>query len=338
MFPRITHIKYTLNRYGNIQRKEIKWKDGLASSSPEELPRGGGQGEAELLRSFAFAKQHAIMVRKSHALLRRLRRKAEKAQSTGWRSVPEEKGRSLLEWCFDTAVTDFLRVCHDLCLHTIDIDLLEVGLTGIDKCIAIASHLSHPCGGALVELSKELTARLQLVELAWDVAEVEEPKPLVREHRVFMRKYPNCLSGAELVNWLVVNNRAKDTDSARSLAQRLMEQVGLAPLDREKHDFDAGATSLYTFRAMVSLTATELQANGSVGERWAAGEGTPVSNNSGEPLPAKREGTMFVSPLEELDEEESEAGEGIESTRGEERECTVLLLHLCTPDCDLRAP
>jgi hypothetical protein len=37
------------------------------------------------------------------------------------------------------------------------------------KCLAISSHLQHPCGGALLEVSKELVARLKLVELAWYV-------------------------------------------------------------------------------------------------------------------------------------------------------------------------
>jgi hypothetical protein len=110
-------------RYKNIERKEIKWKENDARW--EQLPVGGGQGEAELLRSYAFAKQHAIMVRKSHALLRRSRR-VKSASTKGWQSVSVEKERALMMWCFDTAVASFLRVCRDLCLHTIDIDLLEV--------------------------------------------------------------------------------------------------------------------------------------------------------------------------------------------------------------------
>jgi hypothetical protein len=154
------------------------------------------------------------------------------------------------------------------------------------------------------------------------VAEVQEPKPLIREHRLFMRKYPNCLTGAELINWLVVNNRATDINGARRIALQLMEQVGLTALDTDTRGFEAGTSSLYQFGVMESRSAARAQAGGVARKSGAVGEEGSTNSMTGEQSLAKRDGTMFVSLLEE---EDSEAAESSETTQkqGEERECTV---------------
>ena len=171
-------------------------------------------------------------------------------------------------------------------------------------------------------MAASLVARLRVVELAWDIAEVEEPKPLIREHRLYMRRYPNCLTGAELVNWLVVNNRASGSEDARHIAQGLMEHAGLTAVtdkDKAKVDFEGGATNLYHFRAMEALLSAELR---------SSENGEANGMQQGEQGLARKTGSMFVSPL---DEDEGEAGEGGEEPRetsqvmGEERPCTVRL-------------
>jgi hypothetical protein len=153
---------------------------------------------------------------------------------------------------------------------------------------------------------------------------VEEPKPLIREHRLFMRKYPNCLTGAELMNWLVVNNRAADIDGARRLATQLMAQTGLTAFDTDTRGFEAGTSSLYHFEPIESRSAAKAQARG-VARRGRVTADVDVSTNSmsvtGEQSLAKRDGTMFVSLLEEQDSE-AESSE-VTQKQGEERECTV---------------
>jgi len=52
----------------------------------------------------------------------------------------------------------------------------------------------------------------------------------MREHRVLLRRYESCLSGSDLVNWLVVNNHAPDPAAAVVLAQQLMDVAGLTSI------------------------------------------------------------------------------------------------------------
>jgi len=59
-----------------------------------------------------------------------------------------------------------------------------------------------------------------------------------------MRKYPNCVSGLELVNWLIVNNHAPNQEAAEKKANDLIRVSSLKSLTTDGFD----ANCLYQFR------------------------------------------------------------------------------------------
>ncbi|KAG1690446.1 hypothetical protein DVH05_028121 [Phytophthora capsici] len=74
--------------------------------------------------------------------------------------------------------------------------------------------------------------------------------PIGTRHRTPLKKFPNCFSSVEVVNWLLEHRQARDNSEAVRKCQTLLDRGLIKQVDGPS-EFDLDAKRFYRFRAEV---------------------------------------------------------------------------------------